>query len=104
MQTNGLVEDQERDASLPPRSNDQVKAPFFNDLFTNSLLNKILIPFNIHLQIGNNIGLLLGGTPRRIMLEANVNKWAGFTRICRTAKRGRRLSQLVRSCWLLFAQ
>lgn len=79
-------------------------SPLPNDLFTTSLLNRILILLNIHLQVENNIRPLSGGTPRRILLEADVNKWARFTRICRTAKGDRCLSQLVRSCSLPFPQ
>jgi len=44
VQTNGLVEDQERDASLLRRSMDEMEAFLFQELFTNRFLINMLIP------------------------------------------------------------
>jgi len=47
VQTNGLVEDQERDASLLRRSMDEMEAFLFQELFTNRFLINMLIRLEI---------------------------------------------------------
>ena len=89
MQTNGLVEDQERDASLLRRSMDEIEAFLFQELFTNRFLINMLIPLNYSSSCWEQHLSFVGWLPRRILYRTVVNKPIDLMLICRITKNGR---------------
>jgi len=69
VQTNGLVEDQERDALLLRRSMDEMEAFLFQELFTNRFLINMLIPLKYSSSSWEQHLSFVGWLPRRILIE-----------------------------------